>query len=284
MIKLLNVPKYFEYINILIINIFSGQPNMVTMFDMMSHVETASFGHERSFLDYLALRQQNLRVFVKCCVMDISSKFYETTTPKAPLDVQVKLSDIGNTTFTTTNELFCGGNLSPSIRTRSVYAFINKKTSKIEPVPDWWRNRFTHLVKPLMGNNRPFVTPKPKSDHSHINCFTIPLTDTDHNERTRCASYLRYFTENTSVASRKELLKHIKSSFHEFHIKKLSMVYFGPTNWGDMLTSETWQDDRPLNIMCEICKDGELKWFAEMELYNKVYGLPELETTMNPST
>jgi hypothetical protein len=110
------------------------------------------------------------------------------------------------------------------------------------------------------------------------------LTDTDHNERTRCASYLRYFTENTSVASRKELLKHIKSSFHEFHIKRLSMVYFGPTNWGDMLTSETWQDDRPLNIMCEICQDGSLKWFAEMELYNKVYGLPELETTHNSNS
>ncbi|XP_045193464.1 uncharacterized protein LOC123549431 [Mercenaria mercenaria] len=262
----------------------TGQPNMVTMFDMMSHVETASFGHEPSFLDYLALRQQNLRVFVKACVMDISSEFYETTTPKAPLDVQVKLTDIGNSTFTTTNELFCGGDLNPSIRTRSVYAFTNKKTSQLEPVPDWWRNRFTPLLKSPSGNNKPFVTTSPKSAPTHMNCFTIPLSDTDHNERTRCASYLRYFTENTSVASRKELLKHIKSSFHEFHIKRLSMLYFGATNWGDMLISETWQGEKPLKIMCEISKDENPVWFAEMELYDKVFGLPGLETTHNSTS
>lgn len=258
----------------------TGQPNIVTMFDIMSHVETASFGNEPSFLDYLAVRQQNLRVFVKACVMDISSEFYETTTPKAPLDSQVKLTGIGNTTFTTTNELFCGGSLKPFIRTRSVYAFTNKKTSQLEPVPEWWKNRFSSLIK-TSGNNKPFITYTQKSEPTHKNSLTIPLGDTDHNERTRCASYLRYFTENTSVASRKELLKHIESSFHEFHIKRLSMLYFGPTNWGDMLTSETWQDEKPLEIMCEISKNNKPVWFGRMELFEKIYGLPELETTQN---
>lgn len=253
---------------------------MVKIFDLMSHVETASFGHEPSFLDYIAVRQQNLRVFVKACVMDISSEFYETTTPKAPLDVHVKITDIGNTTFTTTNELFCGGNLKPSIRTRSVYAFTSKTTSQLEPVPDWWKNRFSSSVqKP--GNNKPIVMYTKKMKPTHANSFTIPLSDTDHNERTRCAAYLRYFTENTSIAARKEMLKNIKSSFHEFYIKRLSMLYFGPTSWGDVLTSETWQDEQPLNIMCEISKKDKPVWFGRMELYEKVYGLPELETTQN---
>lgn len=252
---------------------------MVTLFDMMSHVETASFGHQPAFLDYLTLRQNNIRVFVKACVMDISSDFYETTTPKAPLDVQVKLSDIGKTTFTTTNEVFCGGKLSPSVRTRSVYTLINKKTKQIEPIPDWWMNRFAPLLKSPPGSNKLYVSHSQKLDTTHMNCFTIPLSDTDHNERTRCASYLRYFNENTSIASRKELLKHIKSSFHEFYIKRLSMLYWGATGWGDMLTSETWQDDTPLSIMCHINKDGVPVWFGKMELYEKVYGMPDLETT-----
>lgn len=255
----------------------TGQPNMPTVFDMMSHVETASFGHEPSFLDYLGLRQQNYRVYAKACIMDIGSQFYETTTPKAPLDIQVKLTDIGHSTFTTTNEVFCGGSLSPSIRTRSVYAFTGKTMGKAEPMPEWWKNRFIPQLPMPPPHGKVFVSPSQKVDPTHMASFTVPLNDTDHNERTRCASYLRYFTENTSVASRKELLKHIKSSFHEFHIKRLSMLYFGPTYWGDFLTSTTWQDDNPLQILCEISKDEKPMWFGRMELYDKVFGLPDLK-------
>lgn len=251
---------------------------MVTMFDIMSHVETAAFGNEPSFLDYLAMRNQNLRIFVKASVMEIGSEFYETTTPKAPIGVNARLINIGNTTFTVLNELFCGGKLKPSIRTRSVYAVMNKKTGKIEAAPDWWRKRFSCFVDSKPGSKLTVTPVERKSSLTHTNMITIPLGDTDHNERTRCASYLRYFNENTSVASRKELLQHIKSSFHEFHVKRLSMVYFGPTYWGDTLTSETWQADNPQQILCEISKDNVPVWFGSMELYDKVYGLPDLET------
>lgn len=250
---------------------------MVNVFDMMSHVETAAFGNQQSFLDYLAIRQKNLRIYVKACIMDINSNFYETTTPKAPLDIQVKLTDIGNTTITTTNELYCGGKLSPSIRTRSVYAIINKKTNQAEQVPDWWRNRFSPFIS--KSANKLHVMPLKKVEPTHLNHFTIPLSDTDHNERTRCASYMRYFTENTSIASRKEQLKHIKSTFREFHIKRMSMLYWGPTQWGDVLTSETWQQENPLTIFCQISKQGQPVWFGMMDLFESVFGLPDLETS-----
>ncbi|KAL4234946.1 hypothetical protein ACF0H5_006588 [Mactra antiquata] len=255
----------------------TGQPNMVTVFDMMSHVETAALGNQKSFLDYLALRQKNLRIYVKACVMDIHSNFYETTTPKAPLDIQVKLTNIGNTTITTTNELYCGGKLNPSIRTRSVYALINKKTNEAESVPEWWRSRFSPLI--TSSENKLMVMPSKKVEPAHVNHVTIPLHDTDHNERTRCASYLRYFTENTSIASRKEKLKHIQSTFHEFHIKRMSMLYWGPTQWGDSLLSETWQENNPRTIMCQISKDNHPVWFGKMELHDSVFGLPDLETS-----
>lgn len=250
------------------------------MFDIMSHVETAAFGNEPSFIDYLAIRNQNLRIFVKASVMEIGSDFYETTTPKAPLDVNVRLYDIGNTTFTVVNELSCGGKLKPSIRTRSVYAVINKKTGKIEPTPDWWRRRFVPLAE-CKSQNKQLISPVEKSGPTYRSEFTIPLNDTDHNERTRCSSYLNYFNESTSVASRKELLKHIKSSFHEFHVKRLSMLYFGPTGWGDTLTAETWQSELPLQILCEIRKDNVPVWFGKMDLHERVYGFPELETKPN---
>ncbi|WAR11717.1 hypothetical protein MAR_025897 [Mya arenaria] len=254
----------------------TGQPNMVRMFDIMSHVETAAFGNNPSFLDYIGMRQQNLRVFIKACVMEIDSLFYETTTPKAPLDSRVTLANVGNRTFTTLNELYCSGKLKPSIRTRSVYAVVNKKTGKIEELPEWWKSRFVPLQsKP---NSKLIVDSEQKRDTIHSKTFMVPLNDTDHNERTRCASYLRYFTENISIASRNEALEHIKSSFHEFHIKKLEMLYYGATGWGDTLTSETWQTDNPLQINCQVSKEGIPMWFGKLELHEKVFGLPELET------
>lgn len=249
----------------------TGQPNIVTVFDMLSHVETAAYGHEYSFLDYRALRQQNLRTYVKACVMDIGSDFYETTTPKAPLDVCVKLTDIGHTTFTTVNEVFCGGRLKPSIRVRSVHGTVNKMRQAPEPLPEWWVNRFRPLLP--TKNQKIFITPEAKIGKTHKNVVTVPLTDTDHNERTRCASYLKYFTENSSIALRKEALAHIKSSFNMFHTKRLNLLYMGPTKWGDILTSETWQGENKFNIYCSISKGDHQVWFGKMELFEDVFGL-----------
>ena len=263
---------------------FSGQPNMSTVFDIMNHVETAAYGTQpMSFLCNIRLRQQNLRFYVKACMMEVSSEFYETTTPKAPLDVKVKLINIGNSTFTTASELSCGGKLKPLIRLRNVNNIVHKKTQKPELLPDWWVKKFLPFVQST-SKQKLIIEPVMKPDNTHRMDFTVPLSDTDHNEKTRCSSYMKYFLNNTSVASRTEKLLHIKSSFHEFHIKRMSMLYTGASQWGDTLSSEIWQSDKPLTLYCQVSRDGTPLWFGQMDLHEQVFGLPSLEVTQDPNT
>lgn len=252
---------------------------MATVFDIISNVETAAVGLEHSFLDYTTLRRQDFRHYIKACVMEINSSFYEMTTPKAPLDIRIKLSSIGKTSFTTFSELSCGGKMSPSITMENVHCLVHKPTASIHELPQWWIDRFSPNLK--NPNAKLEVTPAIKPSSSFPTSVLVPLSDTDHNERTRCASYLRYFMDNTSVASRKAVYEHIKSTFHEFHIKRLSMYYYRASFWGDTLQAETWQIDSPLKIHCLISSNSAPIWYGKMELHEKVFGLPSLKTNEN---
>ena len=250
---------------------------MATMFDIMSQVETAAVGNEpNSFVDYLTLRRQHLRHYIKACMMEVNSNFYEMTTPKAPLDIRIRLCSIGNTSFTTFSQLFCGGKMSPSITMANKHCMVHKPTACIHELPEWWKNKFTPILESPSVQLE--VTPEVKPNTSFPTSVFVPLSDTDHNERTRCASYLRYFMDNSSVASKKAFYEHIKSTFHEFHIKRLSLYYYRASSWGDTLSVETWQKDKPQEIHCLISNNSAPIWYGRMELHEKVFGLPSLET------
>ena len=250
---------------------------MSTVFDIISHVETAAVGQEPSFLDYLKLRNQDFRQYIKACVMEINSDFYEVTTPKAPLDITITLTSAGKTSYTTYSKLSCGGRMSPSITLENKHILVHKPTASIRELPDWWRNVYANNLKEYPAKLE--VIPALKPDSSFPTSILVPLSDTDHNERTRCASYLRYFMDNTSVASRRGFYEHIKSTFHTFHIKRLSMYYYHASFWGDNLKAETWQMNDPHNIHCLISSNSAPIWYGKMELHETVFGLPSLETS-----
>lgn len=251
---------------------------MSTVFDIISHVETAAVGQEPSFLDYLKLRSQDFRQYIKACVMEINSDFYEALTPKAPLDITISLTCVGKSSYTTLSELSCGGKMEPSIRVQNKHILVHKPTANIQELPDWWKKRYSNKLNYLTPRFE--IVPVDKPRNTFPTSVLVPLSDTDHNERTRCASYLRYFMDNTSVASRRGFYKHIRSAFDTFHIKTLSMYYYRATFWGDSLKSETWQMDydSPHNIHCLISSNSAPIWYGKMELHDSVFGLPAFET------
>ncbi|KAK3610403.1 hypothetical protein CHS0354_008692 [Potamilus streckersoni] len=250
----------------------TGQPDIMKMLDMLNHVETAALYHDVPFLDYKCLRKQNISSHVKAAQMEIRSDFYEITTPKAPLQVQIRLSQIGETTFTTHTEMYCAGRAKESILIKNMHAFVNSMSNEPMPVPDWWRNRFD---KYALDKDKTPLTIKYESmpSNSHQISLQVPLSDTDVTERTRCASYVKYFLNNASIASNKSFFKNLKTTFHEFHLKKLYMLYFGPSFWGDSVTSYAWEEENPLILHCSVKKDEMYLWYGRIEFYNEVFGL-----------
>jgi acyl-CoA thioesterase FadM len=245
------------------------------VFDMMNSVEAAAFYNQDSFIDYNALLKQNYTTIVKACVVDIKKDFYEVVTPKAPVEVSCKLKRVGNTSFTTVVELYCGGKMKPSVALRNVHTIINMHSNTVEAIPEWWIKRF-HTGENSSAEKHQFITPAKKPLETFSNVFTVPLSDTDITHKTRCASYFRYFLENASIASHRGYYRNIQTNFHEFHIKKLQMLYLQPSNWGDGLVSESWEDAKnPLTLHCQISSQNGLVpiWYGMMDLFSEVYGL-----------
>ena len=243
------------------------------MFDMVNRVEHAAYFSAPSFLDYVALYKQNYTTIVKACKIDIAQEFYEFVTPKAPLDISIGLCGVGNTSFTTQIGMSCGGSMKPSMRVQNMHTLIHRKENKVEELPEWWMNRFQVPEEKQTDRLNILHAQKPQDTFSHS--FGIPLSDTDISHMTRCASYLRYFIENASIASKHNFYGNVQSNFHEFHLKRMTMLYISPSYWGDWLESETWQDDHPLTLHCQITSLSSKQpvWYAKMELFPEVFGL-----------
>ena len=246
---------------------------------MMGRVEFASFFNEYPFLNYTALYSQGLGSITKAVTLEVKSHFYELTTPKSPLDMSMKLIHIGKSSFTVLTELSCGGRQKPSIKVKSLYVLFNRKDGSKQLVPDWWREHFQKHIENTNdnnNNNRPLhITPLKKPDDTFSHEFTVPLVDADVRLRTRCASYVRYFLDNASVASYKDFYSNISMSFHEFHIKKMTMLYCAPSSWGDTLTAETWEDPKDvLTLHCEVNDKGRIRWYGSMTFHSEIFGLP----------
>lgn len=251
----------------------AGLPDIWRMYDMISRVEFAAFFHnDSSFLDYASLLGNNVMTIMKAVRMDIRSSFYETTTPKAPLGISMKLSHIGDHSFMTTAGMLCGGKMKPSIYLRNVHAVVSADKLKTCSLPEWWLQKheknLTEPVKPYLID--PPAVPSKTYDH----IFTVPLIDADVHGRTRCASYVRYFIENASIASWKDFYPQTSTKFHNYCISRISMLYFGPSTWGDTLISKTWEDDiKPYTLHCNIIKDGKPVWYGCFEFHPEIFGL-----------
>ncbi|XP_052831340.1 uncharacterized protein LOC106879066 isoform X1 [Octopus bimaculoides] len=253
----------------------AGLPDVWRIYDMISRVEFASFfHHESSFLDYKFLLENNITTIIKAVRMDIRSGFFETTTPKAPLGISLKLSHINDNSLMTTCGMICGGKMKPSIIVKNVHAVVKADTAKSCNLPDWWlvkhKKNLTDPVKPYL------IKPQevPAETHNHV--FTVPLTDVDALSRTRCSSYVRYFAENASIASLKDFYPQISTKFHNYCISRMSMLYFGPTTWGDVLVSKTWEDaTNPYTLHCNISKDSLLQWYGCFEFHPEIFGLED---------
>lgn len=263
-------------ITIFLKSLVLGQPDTWRIFDMVNRIENAAFFNYESFLKYDKLNKSRHISFVKACKYEAKSTFYETTTPKTPLDVSIKLTGVGDSSFTTVSEVACGGDMKPSIRIKNLHTLVHIGERKKVALPRWWKEEFESILKENKVTSLINVKPQLKPENTFHHEFSVPRHDTDYSSHTRCASYLRYFTENSSIASHRGFYRNINTSFHDFHIKKVTMLYVSPSCWGDSLVSETWEGDVPLTLHCQISKKDiphDVVWYGEMEMFSEVFGL-----------
>ncbi|XP_005095002.1 uncharacterized protein LOC101859847 [Aplysia californica] len=255
----------------------TGQPDLHRLLNIIGRVEHASlYDKSLAFLDYQNLNRKGIASYAKGVVMEIRRHFYETTTPKSPIQVSLKLTGMMETMYTIRSSATFGGRHRASIMVKSCNSLVHRESGLAEKIPDWWRLKFLRLLPEMPDNYRPVMPPDclGKTFSHHV---VVPLRDTDTSGRTRHPSYVRYLIDNISIAAYRNFFPALANSMHDFYIRRVSMVHFSPSVWGDSLVVESFLDPLDeLMIHCFVSKDGEIKWYGCLEYYENT-SIPEQE-------
>nr|KAG5696603.1 hypothetical protein BaRGS_034064 [Batillaria attramentaria] len=197
----------------------------------------------------------------------IGSHFYEVTTPKAPIQLKLNVIGIADTSFTTCISMMVGGRLKPSIIIKNLNSVLHRESGLVEQVPMWWRTHFSNYLpkfpeKPVILNP-PEVVGQTFSHH-----LTVPYSDTDTSGKTRHPMYMRYFFDNMSIASNRGFYRKFTDT-HEHQVRRMFMVSYGTSQWGDALTVETFEnpEEEDLKVHCFVGKNGQIQWYGCIEFF-----------------
>ncbi|RUS68668.1 hypothetical protein EGW08_023569 [Elysia chlorotica] len=256
---------------------YTGQPDLQRLMNIMGRVEHAAmYNTTNPFLDYQSLSRKGIGSYSKGLIMEIRRHFYETTTPKSPMQISLKLTGMMDTMYTIRTSATFGGRQKASIMMKSCNTLVHRESGLTEQIPDWFREKFLHLLPEIPDNYRPVEPPNciGKTFSHHV---VVPLRDTDSSGRTRHPSYVRYFTDNISIAANKNFYPALANMLHDYYTMRLSVVHFSPSVWGDSLLVETFQDPKDeLKLHCFVCKNGNINWYGCLEFYEVMFQ-PEVE-------
>lgn len=187
--------------------------------------------------------------------------------------MQVKLNVIGisNSSFTTCMSVTVGGRLKPSVQVKSLNILRHRESGLVEQVPDWWRQHFSNFLpkypqKPLVPD------PPAEIGRTFAHHLTVPFSDTDTSGHTRHPMYLRYLFDNMSIATNRCFYEKFTSDLDQYLVRKISLVLYGSSQFGDALTVETFEnpEEEDLKLHCFIGKNGCIQWYGCVEFFPRV--------------
>ncbi|KAL8570496.1 hypothetical protein ACOMHN_034531 [Nucella lapillus] len=247
---------------------YTGQPSMWRLLNTIGRAEHAAFYNSDSFLKYTKLTAQGIASSSTEITMEIGRHFYEVTTPKSPVQVKLNLIGISDTSFTTCLSVMVGGRLRPSVQVKSLNVLRHRESGLLEQVPQWWRTHFsTYLPE---HPEKPAVNDPPKEiGQTFVHHLTVPYSDTDTSGYTRHPPYLRYLFDNMSIAYHRNFYDKFTCDLAEYKVRKLSMISYGSSHFGDNLMVETFENhnEKEQRLHCLIGKNGVAVWYGCVEFF-----------------
>lgn len=252
-----------------------GQPSTWRLLDIIGRAEHAAFYNPDSFLHYNKLHRQGIGTFSQQLTMEFGRHFYEVTTPKSPLQIQMNIIGISDTSFTTCMSVTAGGRRKPSIQVKSLNILRHRESGLIEQVPDWWRKAFACFL-PTVPEKPHVADPPEDMANSFVHHITVPFGDTDTSGHTRHPYYIKYLFDNMSLALNRCLYSKLTARLHMYCVRKISVLAYGSSMFGDALTVETFENpkEEELRLHCFVYKAGQLQWYGCVEFFTPI---PELD-------
>lgn len=202
---------------------------------------------------------KNHLFFIAAARMDINREFYEESSPKFPLSITKTLDYIGRSSSAITGVLEGPSQQSPYATCRIQTILVDAKTRKPAPFPDWWREKYAHLVPA----GQPVIMPHLKKPNDvHVYRTKVSYSDIDAYLHTNWQSYVGFCME----AFYDNVLKNQFSGAMGKCLESFEAGYRKESSIGNELNVYSWMSPQENgDIQFEIKHDNDICLHARMK-------------------
>ncbi|KAK3594293.1 hypothetical protein CHS0354_018983 [Potamilus streckersoni] len=188
----------------------------------------------RTFRDYAKLTDGQL-TFLVASELVFTPDLYDYNVPKTPLIIKIQGGHIGNSSCNSVATMLSRDNKFLCSNINQV-VLIDKDTRRPMPLPDWWKSKYS---KSAEGKRPVRFEKEVRPDKTSSFQIRIVWSDTDSNNHTNYASYVRYAIDAAHFISKQGEIDEIKDMLNN-GISKLEMLYLGESTEGDVLHIFMW--------------------------------------------
>ncbi|XP_062605456.1 uncharacterized protein LOC134267251 isoform X2 [Saccostrea cucullata] len=218
-----------------------GRPLVRSLFLLFESARAYSFwpvkNPNETFLDSHLLLKDNL-YFIASTSIDIDSRFYEEFSPKYPLAITKTLDYIGKSSSAITSVLECRSQTFPYATCRIQTVFVNGKTRRPMPYPDWWMEKYS----PHVPKGQPIIMPhleKPGEIQTYNT--KVSYSDIDAYLHTNWQSYVSFCMEAFYDSVFKNKYTWLDKAMVGKCLKSFEAGFRKESSMGDELNVHSWE-------------------------------------------
>lgn len=189
------------------------------------------------FIDVDKLCTKDYLIFVMASSMKLRKEMYDLNIPKYPVCMDIKLSNIGKTSFDVQTEGYVSDFPEPLFFIQAKTVFVCNETKKPKSPPDWWFEKFTKEVYQETVPMERFSMDGKDKNHSLESKVTVSTADVDSYLHSNWANYVRY-SYNAYAESCISQGAADDSTRLFRQLSDLSILYKKETKVGDVLTTK----------------------------------------------
>ncbi|CAH1794778.1 unnamed protein product [Owenia fusiformis] len=252
--------------------------NLLTMARIVAYHDGKCGSDGNTFLEYDKMTSDRM-TFMASSEIELSEKFYEIRNQEQfPIKIAVHLGYIGKSSVLSVAEMTNGITGEFLGKGGNQVVSVSRETRKPTALPDWWRDKYKHLV---VENKALIVQRLEKPDKVHKYDTKVSWSDTDRYRHTNQATYTRFCIDAATDASIKGYFSKLTGDIRQYHVKTYDVLYIGESLAGDHITVETWEnDENPSLIHFQISKDEKALFQSSIEFHSTEPGTGDF---MKPS-
>lgn len=189
-----------------------------------------------SFVDVERL-YKNYLLFIASTSTTVSPDLYRISTVKAPLEFDVKLDFVGNTSFKLRTSIYAQSISLPLYENDTQTVCVNIETRRPSSLPDWWREKYSAVKGEPLKPSRLNI---PENVESRYNRQVQP-SDVDTYMHLNWSNYIK-FCHDAFVCSEIQKKGMDKATEAFRNMKQFSISFIKEAAVGDSINVRLWQN------------------------------------------